>query len=96
MTEYILTVLLGVIIGLALPVFKQFNYVMWLERKLAQAREDLRQLQLARQQPWLTGATTEYHLQKRITELETECNRLYGIGQELNARVNTLEAKKMH
>ena len=69
LTTIILAVILGVIIGLALPIFKQFNYVMWLEHKLAKAREDLRQLQLARQQPWLTGATTEYHLQKKITQL---------------------------
>lgn len=85
MIEYLLTVILGVIIGLALPVFKRFNYVIWLELKLAQAREDLRQIQQIRQQPWLTGATTEYHLQKHITKLETE-------NGFLQARISALEA----
>ena len=46
----------------------------------------------------LKGATTEWHLQKKIValkeekeELRIECNRLYGIGQELVAENKKLQ-----
>lgn len=78
---------------LALVIIYRNKYVQWLERKLAIARKELAVLRKEHQQPWLQGATTEYHLQKRITELETECNRLYGIGQDYDAGVKALEVE---
>ena len=55
---------------LALVIISRNQYTRWLERKLAVTREELSKLQQMRTQPWLQGATTEYHLQKRIKALE--------------------------
>lgn len=70
LVTYILTVSLGIVVGLALTALCRNNYIRWLERKLATARIELAQLKEMRQQPWLQGATKEYHLQKKIKELE--------------------------
>ena len=68
----ILTGVIALFFVLALVIISRNKYVQWLERKLAMARKELKQLRNDRQQPWLTGATTEHHLQKRITELEAD------------------------
>ena len=70
LVTYILTVCLGIVVGLALSAFGKHKYIQWLERKLAMARKELAVLRNEHQQPWLQGATTEYHLQKKIKELE--------------------------
>ena len=72
LVTYILTVSLGIVVGLALSATRRSVYTRWLERKLATTRIELAKLKDTRQQPWLQGATKEYHLQKRIAELETE------------------------
>ena len=80
LVTYILTVSLGIVLGLALMAFWRNTYVRWLERKLATTRIELAQLKETRQQPWLQGATTEYHLQKKIEalrRLENACVRYY-------------------
>lgn len=73
-------------------------YIRWLERKLAMARKDLAVLRKERQQPWLTGATTEYHLQKRITELEKENETLRGVddGTEKCMNCNSMVEQVWH
>ena len=81
LVTYILAISLGIVVGLALTALCRNNYIRWLERKLATARIELAQLKETRQQPWLQGATKEYHLQKRITELKRELlqwESLYG------------------
>jgi uncharacterized protein YneF (UPF0154 family) len=75
LVTYILTVSLGILVGLALSAFGKHKYIQWLERKLATARKELAVLRNEHQQPWLQGATTEYNLQKRITELEALASR---------------------
>ena len=66
LVTYILTVSLGIVVGLALSATRQSVYTRWLERKLATTRIELAKLKDTRQQPWLQGATKEYHLQKKI------------------------------
>lgn len=78
LVTYILTVGLGIVVGLTLSAFRRSVYTKWLEHKLATARVELADLQQAKQQPWLTGATKEYHLQKRIAELKAENEALKG------------------
>ncbi len=61
-------ILIGAIVlffVLALVIVSRNKYVQWLERKLATTREELRQLRNNMQ-----GTVTEYHLRKRIAELE--------------------------
>ena len=76
LVTYILTVSLGIVVGLALSAIGRSGYIRWLERKLAMARKELAVLRKEHQQPWLQGATTEYHLQKRIKELKAYAKRL--------------------
>ena len=64
----ILTGVIALFFVRALVIISRNKYVQWLERKLAMARKELKQLRNERQQPWLTGATTEYHLRNRIDE----------------------------
>jgi hypothetical protein len=75
LVTYILTVSLGIVVGLALMAFYKESYIRWLVNKLATTRQELVQLQNDRQQPWLQGATTEYHLQKKIKELEQSLSK---------------------
>jgi len=67
MNEILIVVVpIGVFAMIALVLTCKDKYTKWLERKLAQTREELSTLQQMRTQPWLQGATTEWHLRKRI------------------------------
>jgi len=71
MNEILIVVVpIGVFAMIALVLTCKDKYTKWLERKLAQVRQELSQLQQMRTQPWLQGASTEWHLQKKIKELE--------------------------
>ena len=64
MTEYLLTVFMGVIIGGALMATWNHSYIRWLKKKLVDSQAENNKLRAG--QPWLQGATKEYHLQKKI------------------------------
>ena len=84
MSEYLLTVLLGIIIGWALAATKKAVYTRWLENKLADARVRIEMLTSG--QPWLIGATTEYHLRKRIKALEAHVPK--SVVRRLDAQID--------
>ena len=68
MTEYLLTVFMGVIIGGALMATWNHSYIRWLKKKLVDTQAENNKLRAG--QPWLKGATTEHLLRKRIRALE--------------------------
>ena len=72
------------LIGLALAATARFGYIQWLERKLADARVKIETLTSG--QPWLIGATTEYHLRKRIKALEAHVPK--SVLRRLDAQIN--------
>ena len=76
---------------LALVIISRNKYIQWLERKLAQTRVELSQLQQMRTQPWLQGATTEWHLQKRITELKKLQQQAWQRATDAEKRVVEME-----
>lgn len=93
MVTEILFVAIALLFVLTLVIINRNIYVQRPERKLAMARKELNQLRNDRQQPWLIGATTEYHLQKHITELEAKNEWLDKRCQLLQGTRNQLEAE---
>ena len=76
---------------LALVIISRDKYIQWLERRLAQVRVELSQLQQMRTQPWLQGATTEWHLQKRIKELKKLQQQAWQRATDAEKRVVEME-----